>query len=1023
MDNFIWVILLIVVFSSMATAKEVIPKVGVYITQEDILQARELAKTKPFAKAEKNRILAVADRWVNVEDDYIRSIIPKPGSIFSYGIAGCPEHNQSWSNFGGAGICSLDRPLVLRCPGGHEIDFDNPDSKFYDSGNGVYIDGRRFFFRGVWNAYVVNTFTGWGSEDGVLHYLAYAYALTGEDRYAQKAAVIFDALAHLSPTTKGPRDFHPNDDAIAGRIHFLTSIVHRSKVHFVRSFDLLYNNPAMHSKSFYTEKTIAENVAEGLLLDYMFVEFDLRDGKLSTLHNHESDELRAMLATGIVLGIPEYITWGLQGATYFFENTIDKDGLYYEGSPSYANFTQRVFSDIAELAYNYDPNNYDLEGLPEKVNFYDHPKLREFLFSLRDKYDIAGHYPSFGNASTDTRKIQIASRDLGRDEFLYLDQLYHRTEIPELKERYREKMLEFTQGNPDKFRSGTWALFHVEPEEYSEQTQFRKLDQAHTNYFSGPSLAILGSGEGVDRRGLLIRGGPNLPHSHDDSLALYYYDKGLLLTQDNGYYIFGSPLHYGWGSQAASHNLVVIDNDKYRYGWYKSGPGADLLGFADLSGLKYVYLNNPHQFPRFIEEYSRLTALIDINDKESYVFDVFTVDGGKRHDYMFHTGAPIMETDVEFQNIPDVWTLAGLDDKDAPYNVIGQSYGERIISGDMIRDLGIASEGVKSMYWNPPPGNGYGFIYDLKEALLTEKMFEASFKYYDGLDTTLTNRLFFDQDTTIYKGLGPNLSGTEKYPYIILRSEADKDHQSRVISIMDASLGLSSIAEVKRFDENSFVVEFFNGDSHFILLNSGKAKTPAGEFVSKAQFAIAKFNQQELANIAIVGHGEVKLNDIVVTANQFQTKILEVNYEKSQVIVDGLLDLEVGDLVAIDNDDYKRNTVYRVSSVAKKEDKTVLDLEGSMVIAKGTVAKGTKYVDLNTPLPRGFSYDKSTQYLDGKLFVREKTNESEIIKRTNGFKNVYLAGDINFEPQDSFVIYDIKVGDTLSNLPTAIWEK
>ncbi len=94
-----------------------------------------------------------------------------------------------------------------------------------------------------------------------------------------------------------------------------------------------------------------------------------------------------------------------------------------------------------------------------------------------------------------------------------------------------------------------------------------------------------------------------------------------------------------------------------------------------------------------------------------------------------------------------------------------------------------------------------------------------------------------------------------------------------------------------------------------------------------------------------------------------------------------------------------------------------------MVIAKGTVAKGTKYVDLNTPLPRGFSYDKSTQYLDGKLFVREKTNESEIIKRTNGFKNVYLAGDINFEPQDSFVIYDVKVGDTLSNLPTAIWEK
>lgn len=1011
---------------AFGAGREVVPKVGVYMSAEDILQARELAETVPWAISVKNSILHKANSWVNMKDEYIRELMPDPGSTFAYGTAGCPDHNVSWKAFGQNGIVDLNKPGIIRCPGGHEIDFDNPKSKYYDSGSGVVINNVRYFFRGVYNSAIVNTFTGWGSDAGILHQLAYAYALTGEDKYAYKAAVIFDCLAHLSPTTIGPRDFNPNEPTrVTGRLHLLSSIVHRTKVHFVRSYDLLYNNPAMQAKSFYSEKTIAENVAEGLLLDYMFKEFDLRNGNFSTFHNHESDELRGMLAVGLVLGISDYIKWGLDGAGYFFENTIDKDGLYYEGSPSYGNFAQAVFSDIAEMAYHYDPAKYDIEGLPERINYYDHPKLREFLFGQRDKLDIAGHFASYGNASSDTARILEYSRNPS-GEFSMVDRLYHRTENPELKAKYEDALLEMSQGNPDTLRSGTWALFSAKPGGIEPKNRFRDVDTATTAYYATKSLAILGSGDGINRRGLLLRGGPSLPHSHDDSLALFYYDKGYLLTQDNGYNTFGSPVHRGWGTRAIGHNLVVIDNDIYRKAdaWYKNSPGADLRAFVDLPGVKYVHLDNPHQFPinANIDEYSRRTALIDINDSESYVFDVFTVNGGKRHDYAFHTGAQMLVTETEFFDIPKVWTLAGLDDPDATYDAEGKSWGERIIPGDLLRDLGVASEGVRSTNFNPAPGNGYGFIHNLKQGSLTNNVFEGQFKFYDGSETTLTNRLFVDQDTSLYRGLGPNLRGSEMYPYIILRSESPENHYSRVISIMDASSGFSSIIETKRVDTNSFEVEFFDGQKHYILLNGGSLETPQGQFKSSAEFAIAKFSGQELLEAIVVGPGHATLADVTILAEVKTAQITDVDWERSVVTISGDLEIKPGDLVTIDSDLYHRNTAYTVKGISKVDDKHVVSLEGSMILAKGfvTVSRNRNF-DTNVPLPIGFSYQDSTKLLEGKSFMRVKTGETAPIRGVGGFKRVFVRENVPFEEGDHFVIVDVAVGDTVKTLPVAVF--
>ena len=71
--------------------------------------------------------------------------------------------------------------------------------------------------------------------------------------------------------------------------------------------------------------------------------------------------------------------------------------------------------------------------------------MREFFFSYRSKLDVAGHFASFGNSSPDTARIEEYARD-PKGEIPYVDRLYHRTDIPELKQLYKETLLEMSQG-------------------------------------------------------------------------------------------------------------------------------------------------------------------------------------------------------------------------------------------------------------------------------------------------------------------------------------------------------------------------------------------------------------------------------------------------------------------------------------------------------------------------------------------------------------------------------------------------
>ena len=145
-----------------------------------------------------------------------------------------------------------------------------------------------------------------------------------------------------------------------------------------------------------------------------------------------------------------------------------------------------------------------------------------------------------------------------------------------------------------------------------------------------------------------------------------------------------------------------------------------------------------------------------------------------------------------------------------------------------------------------------------------------------------------------------------------------------------------------------------------------------------------------------------------------------MNWQISTVVLEGEIDLQVGELVTIAINAYSRNTAYTVKEVAHKDGRTEVVLNGSMILAKGSVQRGNRDIFLNTPLPTGFSYESSTKYLEGKTLINTRNGEAGIIRSIAGFKRLLLRREIAIEPGDEFVIVDTREEDVLQTLPYAV---
>lgn len=679
----------------------------VYLTREDVQRARERIKKEPWAADYARRIISLADAALARSNDWYLQHLPEKGACFAYGITGCPICRASWGTWGGA-RCSWDKPRKVTCANGHEL----PDAEHPDPGTGYKgPDGRIHYFIGSWNAWVTEKY---------IHEMAgpcaIAYSLTGEEKYAEKAGFILDAIASIYPyCDKGSWDY-PSDPP-SGRLARPWYQVARVLVRLVDFYDQIYPSSSLDQPSIVAGLTRRQNIEQNMLKNgaaYCY-EHSLAGG----LNNGTADYIRGALAVGCLLGIESYVEWaytGPYGILALVHNNVCRDGRYYETSVMYADHTRELYLSFAEPLWNYRSPKY-----PQGINIYTDPVFQSFYLIPAASIAQLGHSPRFGDSAPDVSRIappKVPNYPL--DQY-FAEVLYARS-TGQAQDDFGALLNYLTQGNVAQARANAinqeWLLFHAVPAEKISAAADTKdsrtiselrppdwlLQRIHaTGFFGQKGLVFLRTPIGPLAQAALIRFGPSLNHGHLDDLNLNYYALGYELTYDLGYSFGSTHTQVGWARQTASHNLVLVDEKPQGPDNKVDGSGGSLHLVASLPGLQVTECSAEPTYKSLgVTEYRRLCALVG-EGPDTYLVDIFNVTGGKQHDYIFHA----LSKTVDFAGVtlgaPESGSLAGPDIR------WGALQGN---DGDII---GFPNK----PYWNPPPGNGLGFLMEPQRAPLS----------------------------------------------------------------------------------------------------------------------------------------------------------------------------------------------------------------------------------------------------------------------------------------------------------------
>lgn len=538
-------------------------------TSQSIALAKENIRRYDWAKKYFSKELNNAARWLSKPASYWLKFLPKPSAYYAYGFTGCPICGSAtgcWAN----ARCSWDKPGKVTCSKGHVL----PDDVHPDKGKGYKgPDGKKYYFIGSWNAWVTEQWTLFAIPS-----LTLAYVITGEEKYAELASVLLDALASIySESTSGSIDYPGYQ---IGRLARPNYQVARNLVKYVDAYDLLYNYKGMDKPSLKTGLSRRQNIEENMLLDGAF--FCYSHTFTNSLHNGHADYMRGALAVGCLLKIPELVNnavYGPFGIMNMIENNSDRDGNYYECTLGYGIHARMLYLTFSEPLRHYRSRNF-----PNGINLYNNNKFVKFYEMPNLYFKLSGHVPNFGDNNPMIHKVTASGAPYDPTDHLFAEMVYNGSTDPSIKQHFL-KLVNYLahdkqESRREQIRDKQYLLFNAGKLPQLPAKAIRAPEKIFSSWNLGQKgISLLRSGKGENSQGALLRYGPSLTHGDFDELGLLYYARGRQMTYEIGY---NSPasIHtqIGWGSQTASHTLVCV-NEKSQLD--SSGSGGSLYLWFD----------------------------------------------------------------------------------------------------------------------------------------------------------------------------------------------------------------------------------------------------------------------------------------------------------------------------------------------------------------------------------------------------------------------------------------------------------
>lgn len=159
-------------------------------------------------------------------------------------------------------------------------------------------------------------------------------------------------------------------------------------------------------------------------------------------------------------------------------------------------------------------------------------------------------------------------------------------------------------------------------------------------------------------RDLYMYYGRSSGHGHRDTLNIGLHAYGLDLAPDLGYPEFADSvdMHRAqWVNNTVSHNTVIVDKKKQQAQWVGLPQHFDATDRVQL-----VDVDAPKPYPQ-TDLYRRTTAMIKVDDENSYAVDFFRVAGGNDHHFSFHGAEGNVTTEGLALTAQPAGTYAGPD--------------------------------------------------------------------------------------------------------------------------------------------------------------------------------------------------------------------------------------------------------------------------------------------------------------------------------------------------------------------------
>ncbi|MCK5804501.1 MAG: heparinase II/III family protein, partial [Lentisphaeria bacterium] len=937
---------------------------------------RRISEHEALAK-EEEEIIAKARRLAHYSDEQLWNLLADMSIKRTYYVnqnKGCPKCGlkiKEFDNFHPWILEPIKRPFKMVCPSCKQIfptnDFASGQmsgGEYADDGAGCKVGDDVYHFLGE---YVHFSYRSHFLPH--LQNLTQATVLSGDPELAHKAAVMLLRAAQQYPNSEDrlSRGFASQGQPWGFRSGCITDSIWSSYEGrdygqaydavwpFIQKDQALLALARREIPGIETEQDLRLYIEENLLRRIGQAYCD--GAIIGNVGYHHKGMAWLLLALGDMESnrfpdcrdLVEFLYYRVFGNTRTLCNLLGRDGSSFE-SPGYNSSRLNLVATLPLLDrfFEQEQGRISRDRYPD---LWDDPRFRAQFDYYTDYIMLDRWFPAVGDAGgktivperTPPAKLSVVSEERALKAW----------------ERYRTPKLAMIACGIDNQPPppSLWEERPLKELAAARAKAPRKLERK-TNLQDDYGLVFLRSGAGENARVLWAWYGHLLSHRHDDRLVFGLVGKGMDLLPDLGYP--KSWAHAGrWESHSLTHNTVTVDGAAFPRGRHHGR--VTLLGA--IPGFQVVELE-AGSLPSDGQVARRLMALVDIDESQYYVVDMFDVRAGEKHILSYHgPQATVQASGVDLTAQPR-GTIAGE----------GIEYGKPEVGTDGKQTFSPLSHMTDVERGNPTT------------------QFTLDYALGDDQDTRVRLRHFPDSDTALALGTGrpPSHPDAYKLRYCMQTRTGAKPLASRFLTVVEPYSKRQSIQSVKRSGQAGFgkvdAIRLVHDEGTDILLFGPTAQASAqidgAELVGRAGFV--RYRDDTPVLLAGYGFTSLRAEGVRVAANTpfLRGEIVSCGYRDQRVVVTGVpADKSlIGFPVRIHNQ--RRSTLPIIKAVAKRKDGIELTLTTSALRHEGwvsAIANGS--IRNGAPSPWAFQ-----TFLAGTRLVSEsETSSWRVISASGGW--------------------------------------